>query len=149
MDWYTFVALEAAVAGISTIVIEVRIIAALVKQRPRRILYYYHALPLLAGGAMMLSARDVQDVPMSLCATLASCITGLNMYNTYYVHVVLLRNHVADLRLDTPTHAIGDLFLPAYKDSFFPWGPIVQIAWSLMMCMHVVVRSYATGLLLA
>lgn len=149
MDWDTFVAWEAAAAGLTSIIVELRIIAALLTQRPRRVLYYYHALPLLAGATMLLSARDVHDVPMSLCATLASCITGLNMYNTYYVHVVLLRSHVAELRLDTPTHAIGDLFLPAYKDSFFPWGPVVQIAWSLMMCVHVVVRSYATGLLLA
>ena len=145
--WMDAVRLEAFVGGCSSILLELYIISHLWVQR--RLLFHYHALPLFSGVMLMLTAVYPDDATLSIGATLSSCITSLNLYNTYYVHVVMLRRFVPEVRLDQGAQAvIADLFLPQYAPAFLPWGAMAQLLYSLLLCTHLMLRSYATALLL-
>ncbi len=133
---------EALLGGLACIASELRIVHYL--QSEGRLLYYYHAIPLFSGVLLVMSAVYPQDATLSIAATLSSCITALNMHNTFYVHVVMLRRFVAEVRTDNARDLITDLFLPRYTARFRPWGVVAQFVYSLLMCGHLLLRSYAT-----
>lgn len=144
MDARGFFVAEALVSGGLCIAVELIICFQLCKRG--RLLYHYHALPIATGGALLLSGWFDADLALSALATHLTLATSLNMYNTYYVSVVSAGAYVAPVAsLET---ALDDLFLPRYTAAFYPLGPWVQVAYSLLVLAHCVVRVYATfGLL--
>lgn len=111
-----------------------------------RLLYHYHALPIATGVALLLSGWFDADLALSALATHLSIATSLNLYNTYYVSVVASGQYVVPPA--SVQTALDDLFLPRYTAAFYPFGPVVQVAYSLLVLAHCVVRVYATyGLL--
>jgi len=138
----TMFRLEAFIAGTCAIFVELIIFA---KLSPSRRIYSYHGIPIIAGMFLCASAMFPLQIPLNFTATCLSCITSLNMYNTYYVHVITLRKYVVPPLID---NIIEDIFLPRYVEAFYPWGPILQLIYSIMMSAHCVFRLYITGLLL-
>lgn len=146
MQWSDVVRLEAFGGGVVSLGFEVWIMIRLFALR--RLLYHYHALPLFSSGMLIMTALMPDDATLSIAATLASCITALNVYNTYYVSVVTLRRFVSDIRTnDGPAALLIDLFLPKYDPSFYPWGPVAQLLYSAITCTHIWVRSMALVLI--
>lgn len=136
------VRVEALVSGMSSISLELIIMAHLLKSG--RLMYYYHMLPIFSGVLLVLSSLQPQNAVISIAATLGSCGTALNMYNTYYVQVVMLRKYLEPLRLEGSTdEVVQDLFLPRYRAAFYPWGPISQLVYSIVVCTHILARSFA------
>jgi len=144
MDSRDFFVTEALVSGGLCIAVELIICFQLWKRG--RLLYHYHALPIATGAALVLSGWSDTDIALSALATHLTITTSLNVYNTYYVSVVSAGAYVAPIAsLET---ALDDLFLPRYTAAFYPLGPWLQIAYSLVVLAHCVVRIYATyGLL--
>lgn len=60
------------------------------------------------------------------------------MYNTYFVHVVMLDKFVD--KIDYEADLINNLFLPKYKNTFYPWGPVLQQCWALLLSFHLTLR---------
>lgn len=142
MQWSDIVRVEALAGGVASLGLELWIVLRLFTLR--RLLYHYHALPLFSGALLVLTALFPADATLSVAATLTSCITALNVYNTYYVNVVTVRRFVAEIRTtDGPEALLTDLFLPKYTPRFYPWGPVAQVFYSVLTCAHVWIRSVA------
>ena len=143
--WEAALRAEALVAGVSSFGLEVVIWRAL--HLEGRTLYHYHLLPLYVGVLLVLAGLFPDDLVLSVAATLASCTTAVNLFNTYYVHVVMLRRHLAvdRLRVGSASELIEDLFLPRYAASFYPWGPAAQLVYSALICLHFWARASAFG----
>ena len=138
--WSKWVRVDSAMTGVSTIVAEVVIIAELAPQG--RLLYYYHPIPLVAAAAILSTFVYPTDLHLNVLSTLLNLALAFNMYNTFLVHVVALGDFV-EPPLDGPL-ALRDAFLPRYRDGFAPWGPLLQVGWSLLTvarisfrCLHV------------
>lgn len=144
MDARDFFVAEALVSGALCVAVELIICFQLWKRG--RLLYHYHALPIATGAALVVSGWFDADVALSALATHLTIATSLNLYNTYYVGVVTVGQYVvAPASVET---ALDDLFLPRYTAAFYPLGPWAQVAYSLVVLAHCVVRVYATyGLL--
>ena len=144
MDARHFFVAEALVSGGLYIAVELIICFQLWNRG--RLLYHYHAVPVATGAALLLSAWSFDDVALSALATHLSIATSLNLYNTYYVGVVTLGQYV--MPPASVQTALDDLFLPRYTAAFYPLGPLAQVAYSLVVLAHCVIRVYATyGLL--
>ena len=128
--------LEAFFSGFASIILEVWIWFALAAHR--RTLNYYHTFPIVSGVTMILSARRPDDLYYNVMSLVFTVSTILNAYNTYFVHVVMLKDFV---ETPDPDNLIETLFLPRYKESFDPWGPIAQQVWTWFISLHLVVRS--------
>ena len=143
--WEAALRAEAVVAGAASFGLELIIWRAL--HSGGRALVHYHLLPLYVGALLVLAGVYPDDFVLSVAATLASCTTAVNLYNTYYVNVVMLREHLADdapPRVGRVADLVEDLFLPRYKPSFYPWGPAAQLAFAALVCAHFWARAAAT-----
>jgi len=145
MDVRDFYVAEALVSGGLCFAVELIICFQLFKRG--RLLYHYHALPIATGVALLLSGWFDDDLVLSALATHLTVATSLNMYNTYYVSVVASGQYVVPPASVQTT--LDDLFLPRYTAAFYPLGPVVQVAYSLVVLAHCVVRVYATYGLIA
>lgn len=134
---------EAFLAGVAACFFEAWIWWQLV--RSGRALHYYHLYPLVAGAALIGSAYYPTHLPLATTATLLSVASGINVYNTFYVHVVMLRAYVQPPVLDGDANVFRELFLPKYTSNFFPWGVVAQYAWSILIAGHAVLRAWNLG----
>jgi hypothetical protein len=138
--WSKWVRVDSVMTGVSTIVAEVVIIAELAPQG--RLLYYYHPIPMVAAAAILATVVYPTDLYLNMLSTLLNLAIAFNMYNTFLVHVVALGDFV-EPPIDG-TLSMQDVFLPRYRAGFAPWGPLLQVGWSLLTvsrisfrCLHV------------
>ena len=136
----SFARAEAFLAGLVTCLVEIVIWDRLAEQG--RTLHYYHPIPMAAGLLLIVESQLPRVDWISLAATLFAFVTSMNMYNTFYVHVVTLQGYVEDVRNET---LLDDLFLPRYRDAFYPWGPVAQTLYALMVIAHCTYRAYVTA----
>ena len=132
--------LEALVAGTLSAVFELIIWNTLIFRK--RTLWYYHQIPIINGMFLILLSVDDANIPLNVISTMISIATSLNVYNTYYVHVVMMADYVENIKAN---EQIIDIFLPRYKKSFFPYGPIVQSVYSAFVIFHCIFRAYMLG----
>ena len=131
-----FIQLEALVVGFLSIAIEVQIWFTLSTQG--RILHYYHIIPMWGGFTLMLSGTRPLNLYFNAVSLGFTLSTIFNIYNTYFVHVVMLRNFVESNQENEKL--IEDLFLPKYKSGFYPWGSILQQCWATLVSFHLTLR---------
>lgn len=142
-----FARAEALCAGAITCAVEIVIWHRLAAQG--RAMHYYHPIPIASGALLILESQLPHVEWLSLAATMINFATAMNVYNTYYVHVVSMQPYVQPPALA----AVGsrneilttDIFLPKYTDSFYPWGPLVQILYALMVVVHCTFRAFVTA----
>ena len=147
---------EALTAGVVTCAIEMVIWRKLALAG--RALHYYHPIPMTSGLLLIAESQRPHVDWLSLAATVVNVATALNAYNTYYVHVVGVAAFVqppAALGAGAPEGAgaheraastlLEDLFLPRYVDAFYPWGPVLQTLYALVVVGHCVFRAWVTA----
>lgn len=136
----TFARFEAVCAGLIAFGTEVQIWYTLALDD--RALYYYHLIPVASGALLVADGAWPGNPSVSLAATLVNACTALNVYNTYFLHVVAIHEYVVPASDDD---LLRDLFLPRYVDEFYPWGPVTQLLYSLIILVHCVYRCHVTS----
>jgi hypothetical protein len=134
----TFGRVEAVGSGAIVCALEVYIWSELASAG--RSLFYYHLIP-LATGLLLICDGVWPGVPsLSLASSVISAVTTLNIFNTYFVHVVASRHYLQE----ADAGSVEDLFLPRYVDGFYPWGAVFQVVYSLVALAHCIFRLHVT-----